>query len=129
MCIRDRVHRIQNRNPGYSDFSNLGVNTSFNFTNTSPISSGANALKLENEVMPENIQDTAASNNVNQINDQYHEELLKNQEMENVVENITQDDENSFTKDAIGDPLKENILGTTWRSGRHRLLALSLIHI
>ena len=106
--VINMVHRIQNRNPGYSDFSNLGANTSFNFTNTSPISSGATALKLENEVMLENIQDTAASNNVNQINDQYHEELLKNQEMENVVENITQDDENSFTKDAIGDPLKEN---------------------
>ena len=54
------------------------------------------------------MQDTLANNNVNQINDQYHEELLKNQEMENVVENITQDDENSFTKEAMGDPLKEN---------------------
>ena len=32
-------------NPGYSDFSNLGVNTSFNFStsNTAPISHGANA--------------------------------------------------------------------------------------
>ena len=106
--VINMVHRIQNRNPGYSDFSNLGVNTSFNFANTNPISSGANALKLENDVMSENMQDTLANNNVNQINDQYHEELLKNQEMENVVENITQDDENSFTKEAMGDPLKEN---------------------
>ena len=102
------VHRIQNRNPGYSDFSNLGVNTSFNFANTNPVSSGANALKLENEVMQENIQDTVANNHVNQINDVYHEELLKNQEMENVIKNISEDDENSFTKDVMGDPLKEN---------------------
>ena len=51
--VINMVHRIQNRNPGYSDFSNLGANTSFNFTNTSPISSGATALKLENEVMLE----------------------------------------------------------------------------
>ena len=60
--------------------------------------------------MLENIQDTAASNNVNQINDQYHEELLKNQEMEKVVENITKDDENSFTKEAMGELSKENEL-------------------
>ena len=41
------VHRIQNRNPGYSYFSNLGPTPSFNFsTNSSnPVSHGANALK------------------------------------------------------------------------------------
>ena len=47
------VHRIQNRNPGYSDFSHLGSSASFNFSNTvsNPISHGANALKLENEIV------------------------------------------------------------------------------
>ena len=50
------VHRIQNRNPGYSDFSNLIRHNLFIFkTNTNPISHGANALKLENEVVSENI--------------------------------------------------------------------------
>ena len=51
------VHRIQNRNPGYSDFSNMGPTPSFNFSadNSGPISHGANALKLENEVASETI--------------------------------------------------------------------------
>ena len=49
------VHRIQNRNPGYSDFNTAGSAQSFNFspTMTSPISHGANALKLENEIIAE----------------------------------------------------------------------------
>ena len=50
--VINMVHRIQNRNPGYSDFSGMNMSESFNFqtsTNT-PISDGATALKLENEV-------------------------------------------------------------------------------
>ena len=82
--VINMVHRIQNRNPGYSDFSNLGSNTSFNFSTSTPISSGANALKLENEILTENISETVASDNINQINDQYHEELLKNQQVESL---------------------------------------------
>ena len=51
--VINMVHRIQNRNPGYSDFSNIGPTPSFNFStnNSNPISHGANALKLENEVV------------------------------------------------------------------------------
>ena len=54
--VINMVHRIQNRNTGYSDFSNLG-STSFNFSNnhSAPISDGANALKLENEIVVENL--------------------------------------------------------------------------
>ena len=105
------VHRIQNRNPGYSDFSNLGSNTSFNFSTSAPISSGANALKLENEISPENSHETVASENINEINDQYHEELLKNQEVENVIENAVQDDETSFAKEAIENTIAEDNSG------------------
>ena len=49
------VHRIQNRNPGYSDFSNINTPSSFNLnaTMSNTITSGANALKLENEVLNE----------------------------------------------------------------------------
>ena len=104
------VHRIQNRNPGYSDFSNLGSNSSFNFTASSPISSGANALKLENEIVSENTHEMDSNENINQINDQYHEELLKNQEVENIIENTGQDDESSFTKEVMEDSIKENEL-------------------
>ncbi len=103
--VINMVHRIQNRNYGYSDFSNLGSNTSFNFSNSGPISSGANALKLDSEVMSENTLDTDAINNenINQINNQYHEELLKLQDAESIVEKTVKDEENSFTKDAMED--------------------------
>ena len=48
--VINMVHRIQNRNPGYSDFSTANNSQAFNFTNTSTITSGANALKVENEI-------------------------------------------------------------------------------
>jgi cell division protein FtsZ len=96
--VINMVHRIQNRNPGYSDFSSNGATASFAFSNnsTSPVSHGANALKLENEVVSENINES-----VNDVNNQYHEELLKNQEVENVVDNPSDDSEMSFTQEAI----------------------------
>ena len=102
------VHRIQNRNPGYSDFSNLGSNTSFNFSTSTPISSGANALKLENEISTENFCETVSTENINQINDQYHEELLKNQQVESLVENTKEDEESSFTREAVDESPQED---------------------
>ena len=49
----------------------------FIFNNSSnPVTHGANALKLENEVVSENFNES-----VNEVNNQYHEELLKNQEV------------------------------------------------
>mgnify|MGYP001364402213 FL=1 len=44
--VINMVHRIQNRNPGYSDFSNLRPNYSFEL-NKGLSTSGANALKIE----------------------------------------------------------------------------------
>jgi len=54
--VINMVHRIQNRNPGYSDFSNLNMPESFNFqtSTNAPISDGATALKLEEEVQVNN---------------------------------------------------------------------------
>ena len=96
--VINMVHRIQNRNPGYSDFSNLGSNTSFNFTNnnTTPVSHGANALKLENEVIENNFNES-----VDEVNNQYHEELLRNQDAESIVENISDNNEVSFSQEAV----------------------------
>jgi len=58
--VINMVHRIQNRNPGYSDFSNAGNTQSFAFSNSnnSIITNGANALKMEDhqEVNDENVQ-------------------------------------------------------------------------
>tara|TARA_B100000242_G_C43038012_1_gene484055 strand:+ start:637 stop:2091 length:1455 start_codon:yes stop_codon:yes gene_type:complete len=50
--VINMVHRIHNRNPGYSDFSNISPSNSFNLnTNATPhVTDGANALKLENEI-------------------------------------------------------------------------------
>ncbi len=57
--VINMVHRIQNRNTGYSDFSNNnGSAQSFAFSNpnNSIITHGANALKLEDEVKSENLE-------------------------------------------------------------------------
>ena len=106
--VINMVHRIQNRNTGYSDFSNLGT-TSFNFSNnhSAPITHGANALKLENEVVQENSNDS-----VDEVNNLYHEELLKNQQSENIIENISEQSEVSFSQEAI-DTQKEDQSATS----------------
>jgi cell division protein FtsZ len=100
--VINMVHRIQNRNPGYSDFSGMGSTPSFSFSNnsTNPLSHGANALKMENEIVSENVNESLAREDINQINNQYHEELLKDQEYENIVENTSQDEESSFIQEA-----------------------------
>ena len=59
------VHRIQNRNPGYSDFNNIGNSQTFAFSN-SPVTEGATALKLEDEVVNE--KETASSNEIEESN-------------------------------------------------------------
>ena len=98
--VINMVHRIQNRNPGYSDFSNIGLNSTFNFSNsTNPVSDGANALKLENEVLSENLNES-----VSDLNNEYHEELLKNQEVESIVENTSVENEVSFSQEALESP-------------------------
>ena len=101
--VINMVHRIQNRNPGYSDFSNVGPTASFNFSssNSSPVSHGANALKLENEVTSEIANQPAIKEEVNKVNNQYLEELLKSQEIENTVSETSNEHEVSFTKEAI----------------------------
>ena len=104
--VINMVHRIQNRNPGYSDFSHLGTSASFNFSNTasSPISHGANALKLENEIVHEQTNDSNHSSIVN-------EEIMtnSNQVSENVVEDSSINEmEKSFTQEAI-ETSQENV--------------------
>jgi len=57
--VINMVHRIQNRNTGYSEFQNSDSHQSFNFSSnpTAPISEGATALKLENEIEEESINE------------------------------------------------------------------------
>ena len=75
--------------------------TSFNFSNnsSSPISHGANALKLENEVTSNSENQPIVKEDINQINNLYHEELLRSYQASDVVEN-TSEQELSFTQEA-----------------------------
>ena len=97
--VINMVHRIQNRNPGYSEFPTSNGTASFSFSNASsnPVSHGANALKLENEVVTENLNNES----VDEVNNQYHEELLKNQSAENIVESTSNESEISFSQEAV----------------------------
>ena len=99
--VINMVHRIQNRNPGYSDFAANGLTQSFVFNgnNTNPVSHGTNALKLENEIATNELQNQTDNQLVNDMNNQYHEELLKNQEINKVEDNVSEKDEMSFSKE------------------------------
>ena len=59
------VHRIQNRNPGYSDFSNQVSSQSFSFSNQSSsiMTNGANALKIDEDVKTETESKEASTTN------------------------------------------------------------------
>jgi cell division protein FtsZ len=97
--VINMVHRIQNRNPGYSDFSHLGSSASFNFSNTvsNPISNGANALKFENEIINEQVNENSHSSVLN-------EEYINNSnvETESVIEDSSINEmEKSFTEEAM----------------------------
>ena len=95
--VINMVHRIQNRNPGYSDFNSPSSAQSFNFSPTmpSPISHGANALKLENEIIAEPATNTSSSTMMN-------EQTVSSQEAESIVENAHSNDyEQSFAEEAL----------------------------
>jgi cell division protein FtsZ len=97
--VINMVHRIQNRNPGYSDFSNIGSSASFNFSNSisNPVTHGANALKLENEIVQESNQEHLNSNAINE-----QVAYTNTLETESVVEDSSVNEmEKSFTQEAM----------------------------
>ena len=97
--VINMVHRIQNRNTGYSDFGSTGSAQSFNFSTAapSPISHGANALKLENEVIVESGTNSMSS-------EMLGEQTVTNQEVKSIVEdNHSNDYEQSFSKEALSE--------------------------
>ena len=90
--VINMVHRIQNRNPGYSDFSAMGQSQSFNFqdNHSNHLTEGATALKSEADTLSENIikeQEIDQSININSdvgaaetlLNDEEHSLVLKNE--------------------------------------------------
>jgi cell division protein FtsZ len=96
--VINMVHRIQNRNSGYSDFSNLASAQSFNFSSSSmstPVTDGANALKLDNEVVPESATEISSSDLIN-------EQVLETQENEmntNIEDKSTSIKDSSLTEE------------------------------
>jgi len=82
--VINMVHRIQNRNTGYSDFSQVNVPSSFNFnsTLTNTAVDGANALKLDNEIVSETHQDTISSNVSEELSEQTQEVVLESKKEE-----------------------------------------------
>jgi cell division protein FtsZ len=95
--VINMVHRIQNRNPGYSDFSAAGSAQAFNFSPimSSPASHGANALKLENEIIAE--PDTN-----NPSSEMLSEQNANNQEIESIIEdNQSNDYEQSLSAEIL----------------------------
>ena len=103
--VINMVHRIQNRNPGYSDFQNTVNSSSFNFsaTMTPPISEGATALKLENEISQETTQQLnetinsevhSTQDNMNEVNSDTYNEAVHS-EIEHEEEISTSNEETS----------------------------------
>jgi cell division protein FtsZ len=98
--VINMVHRIQNRNPGYSDFSNASSAQSFNFSTTmnSRITNGANALKLENEVTNESMTDLSSSEIISENN-----QNITSSKTESIVQDqplSTPTPEQSFSEEA-----------------------------
>ena len=116
--VINMVHRIHNRNPGYSDFSNMGHAKAYNFNDaaTSPLSDGANALKLENEISVEEDstilqQETNSDNSIETSSEIVNQELEKKYVSET---SIDQNDVNNESNDLNGlenfgiDEIEEN---------------------
>jgi cell division protein FtsZ len=109
--VINMVHRIQNRNPGYSDFNTPSSDQSFNFSNTitSPVSHGANALKLENEIIAETVTSSSLS-------EMLGEQSVTSREVESIVDkNQSNDYEQSFSEEALSttNEVEENNLSET----------------
>ena len=104
--VINMVHRIQNRNPGYSDFSNIASSQLFDLNNTkaSPITEGATALKLENEVQQETMteadQPIVSDEIINEGNSEetkpegeLHDDMQEQESVSNGLENFEIEEE------------------------------------
>ncbi len=86
--VINMVHRIHNRNPGYSDFSNIGSAQSFNFSqNISSSTEGATALKLDNEVLENEIKEQIDPE-FNELGTDASTNLSSNLDDTKVIENV-----------------------------------------
>ena len=113
--VINMVHRIQNRNPGYSDFSssNNGVQLNSIKSDTIANTSGANALKLdtnelkisETEMFNSMVEENMALNSLSKEKSKEEEadNVLKNEEAPlRLEDNIDKDQNSQLTGNANG---------------------------
>ena len=103
--VINMVHRIQNRNPGYSDFSYSTNSPSFNFSSqNTATTSGANALKVDSEIaqnQEEKIDESKMfDENINTNSDVVAaEKMINNEEsliLSNPIDEINKEDSNGL---------------------------------
>jgi cell division protein FtsZ len=104
--VINMVHRIQNRNAGYSDFSQVNVPSAFNFNNTisNTAVDGANALKLDGEISSETNNETISPNVSEELSTQTQEVVLENKEEESnslILENEYIENEEEKTSNGL----------------------------
>ena len=105
--VINMVHRIQNRNPGYSDSSNIGNSQSFSFSNSnnSIITDGANALQIQEEVKTEKLQNIE-TNQLEEVvqSNTYSETLQENKainENDKIFEEKQVEDNNALNSNGL----------------------------
>ena len=94
--VINMVHRIQNRNTGYSDFSHVNVPSSLNNTVSNNLIDGANALKIDDEITQELNQESNSLNITAEQSTQTQEVVLENKEEKNhslILENEYKEEE------------------------------------
>ncbi len=106
--VINMVHRIQNRNPGYSEFSNPSSPQSFAFSspNNSIITDGANALKINEELKNDELNndntDNVTSETSNIISEGSVEQTIDKIESHSENENLNTKTENGITENNNG---------------------------
>ena len=102
--VINMVHRIQNRNPGYSEFSNNGSSQSFQFSNNSNsiITNGANALKIDEDIKNEELSTSNVdSDQVNEVSNTLSNEDVEQTEVHKTIQ--TNDDFDSKNDEHISE--------------------------
>ncbi|OUX46434.1 MAG: cell division protein FtsZ [Candidatus Pelagibacter sp. TMED275] len=99
--VINMVHRIQSRNTGYSDFTNPNPAQSFNFNSANiqnTVTSGANALKLEEPITDDisNPQDFSSNDN-NISNEIPNDQTVSTEEIKNEESIIIDEVNNDVT--------------------------------
>ena len=100
--VINMVHRIQNRNPGYSDFSYTNNSTAFNFSQQSTVTNGANALKVDT--------DTLSNQDEKIIEDSILDQSININSDVGAAESLSNNDESLILTDPI-DEVKEESNG------------------